>query len=206
MNETRFTGDSGLTVEVKRSFGYDGEWDVMLLAPKSSMWTVMPIRFVERGDAEAFAVELLKWLDEPAAEQLVRDELRYAELTRSLNERAAKNQKAQAKRQRQAADAPIVEAFECPDCGDLTDELLEWEVAVYECGCGNTFRDEGTNRCDQCNKFAAKVDEMSCPGCCEPGAPDRVQARKFDGELFLVETAATPTVAKKQTLAQAAKR
>ncbi len=62
-----------------------------------------------------------------------------------------------------------VEAGECESCG-----LSMWEEAgpaLYECGsCGEVFNrdnsaDGDSARCPQCNKFAAKIADESCPQC-----------------------------------------
>lgn len=208
--QTTFTGDSGLRLEVRRSFGYDDEWQVSMLPPESNMWTVMPVRFIERGAAEACAVELLQMFDTLAAAQHVRDEERYAEMKQRLDERAVESKAAAAKQRKRAKAAPVVEAWECPGCGDVTDDAEDWEVAAYECGgCGHSFRGEDGNRCEQCNKFAARVDECSCPSCGEPGLPEPVKARSLDGSLIVLDgdqEAKPPSVAKRQTLAEAASK
>lgn len=58
----------------------------------------------------------------------------------------------------------------CDSCEKGSEEA---GPALYECGgCGNVFNaDAGGgpngNRCEQCNKFAAKLANESCPECGE---------------------------------------
>ncbi len=54
----------------------------------------------------------------------------------------------------------------CDNCDDAVDE----PTTKYDCGnCGSefTYEDEGTNRCPDCGKFAAKMDGAYCPDCGE---------------------------------------
>lgn len=62
-----------------------------------------------------------------------------------------------------------VEVWVCPNCAEVFTEEPEL-TTLYECGnCGTTFskEDEGSNRCPDCNKFAAKQDDGGCPECAE---------------------------------------
>lgn len=62
-----------------------------------------------------------------------------------------------------------VEVWVCPGCDHVFDEEPEL-TTLYECGnCGTTFskEDEGSNRCPDCGKFAAKQDDGGCPECGE---------------------------------------
>lgn len=50
----------------------------------------------------------------------------------------------------------------CPECDDAIDEP---GPPLYACGeCGEFVGDDG-NRCPQCNKFAAKEADATCPSC-----------------------------------------
>lgn len=69
----------------------------------------------------------------------------------------------------------------CGSCNTEVDPEDADEVqAVYECGeCGGEFtreENDGSNRCQDCNKFAAKGDNVKT-ACC---ADDVVDAFKFE--------------------------
>jgi DNA-directed RNA polymerase subunit RPC12/RpoP len=66
-------------------------------------------------------------------------------------------------------EASSVPGWLCVDgCEFVTDEPSS---PLYECGdCGETFNrdgsvDGGSNRCPQCNKFAAKIADLACDQC-----------------------------------------
>jgi len=80
----------------------------------------------------------------------------------------------------EAAEAARLEEIEAADkivrkaqadlwCANCDEEVTE-PTAKYECGnCGSefTYADEGTHRCPDCGKFAAKMDGDFCPDCGE---------------------------------------
>lgn len=71
-----------------------------------------------------------------------------------------------------------VDGWYCPSCEKGWEDSDELEP-IYECGsCGSIFNrdnsaDGGSNRCPDCNKFAAKLYDHGCPDCgdieCEEG-------------------------------------
>jgi DNA-directed RNA polymerase subunit RPC12/RpoP len=71
----------------------------------------------------------------------------------------------------------ITDIYVCADGCDPTAD--EPEGGLYECGgCGTTFvrsgsADGGSNRCPDCNKFAAKIADYGCDQC-ESGEVERV--------------------------------
>lgn len=92
-------------------------------------------------------------------------------------------------------NAPILPAFLCSQCGELT--LEKNDEPVYECGqCGTTGTGEDGRRCDQCHKFTAKISETSCPQCeaAMDDAEDVHVRQATDGTLVRYEQAATQTV------------
>lgn len=63
-------------------------------------------------------------------------------------------------------NAPIITVLECPDCNALTPPDEVSDERVYECNtCGTTGTGDDGRRCDQCNKFTAKLSDTSCPEC-----------------------------------------
>lgn len=78
-----------------------------------------------------------------------------------------------------------VSMMKCPDCDNFSEpgETL----TLYECGnCGTVFTQDGSadgasNRCPDCNKFAAKKTDDGCPEC-EEGECEAVMAHQEDGE------------------------
>lgn len=59
---------------------------------------------------------------------------------------------------------------ECPDCEAKFTDTTDAQP-LYECSsCSSTFTEEnsadgGSNRCPDCNKFAAKIGDLGCPEC-----------------------------------------
>lgn len=64
-----------------------------------------------------------------------------------------------------------IDGYRCGDCERIftSDDS---DSPLYECGsCGDTYSrndsaDGGSNRCPSCNKFGAKVSDVSCPDGC----------------------------------------
>jgi predicted RNA-binding Zn-ribbon protein involved in translation (DUF1610 family) len=80
-----------------------------------------------------------------------------------------------------------VEGFQCTECGAVMEE--ENREPLYECSeCGTVFNrnnsaDGASHRCPDCNKFAAKLSDSSCPEC-EEGELECA-------ELFICENCGT---------------
>lgn len=72
----------------------------------------------------------------------------------------------------------------CPECEAEIVELTK----LYECGsCGEVFgRDDSadgdSNRCPQCNKFAALSEQVQCPECGAQDDPSFFEANNDDDE------------------------
>lgn len=86
-------------------------------------------------------------------------------------------------------NAPKIDVLICPECNALIplDEVSD--ERVYECGeCGTSGTGEDARRCDQCNKFTAKVSDTSCPECdAAMDDAEKTQAqRATDGTLIQV--------------------
>lgn len=77
----------------------------------------------------------------------------------------------------------------CPDCGHTDDEEAFFEEKAYECSqCGQTGVGEEGKRCSSCNRFAAKVSDMSCPECqAAIDELDEVTGIEVDGEFIKEE-------------------
>ncbi len=81
-----------------------------------------------------------------------------------------------------ATTQELITAYLCQSCDTITDTPDE---TLYECNnCGLRFKrgddDGATQRCPECNRFAAKVADQSCPNC-------------DDGELEEVSAFSCPT-------------
>lgn len=77
----------------------------------------------------------------------------------------------------------------CPHCDEEVD-AYDLGPAAYECGtCGSQFTSDESNRCPDCNRFAAKLADASCPECDEPiggeygEAEEREVYRSADGQV-----------------------
>jgi hypothetical protein len=84
-------------------------------------------------------------------------------------------------------NAPIINVLECPSCNDLILPEDVGDERVYECNnCGTTGTGDDGRRCEQCNKFAAKISDTSCPECDGPmDDAETVEAqRATNGSLF----------------------
>jgi DNA-directed RNA polymerase subunit RPC12/RpoP len=72
------------------------------------------------------------------------------------------------------AKNPDAIAWRCADCeAEFTDgDADQGQGPLLECGeCESrfTYQAEGSNRCPDCNRFAAKVADLACPECGEGG-------------------------------------
>lgn len=79
----------------------------------------------------------------------------------------------------------------CPHCEEEIGvaDYFGLGPPAYECGaCGSQFTSEDGNRCPDCNRFAAKLADASCPECEEPiggehgDVEEREVYRSADGE------------------------
>jgi hypothetical protein len=135
--------------------------------------------------AQALALHLFETLMPMQKLARARSEQRHAEhearrAVRDEEERPAREQAAREAKKRLAA-APVEEAAKCPECGHV-DESEEFEERGYECGSdGSTGRGEEGRRCDQCNKFRARISDLSCPSCEAPLESTEAVSVKWDG-------------------------
>lgn len=82
------------------------------------------------------------------------------------------------------ADVDTFEMLHCEACGGLCD-TSEGDL-LYECGTCNGVSSE--RRCDQCNLFKARSEEVGCPDCGEPLNTDPVECVvDHDGALIRFE-------------------
>lgn len=78
----------------------------------------------------------------------------------------------------------------CSGCNEVIEDGDE--VTVYECNdCGTTFirddsADGSSNRCPDCNKFAAKSDEVQSD-CCQESLAIAYKVEGEGGELVFLE-------------------
>jgi transposase-like protein len=88
------------------------------------------------------------------------------------------------------AGGPATELY-CSSCDAIVVEDEVSEVPRYECGdCGDTFSredssDGDSNRCPNCNKFAAKCEDTAYCGECEDELDCRL-VQVFPGEVLVV--------------------
>lgn len=81
-------------------------------------------------------------------------------------------------------------AYRCSDCdGEYSEEDADQgQGPLYECGeCGTRFTrddsaDGNSNRCPDCNRFAAKVADLACPEC---GGGELEPAEEDDADVTL---------------------
>lgn len=77
-------------------------------------------------------------------------------------------EKAEAEREAAEEEARREAApFKCDNCDEVFDDDCGL-VRLYECGeCGSIFsyEDHGSNRCEDCGKFAALMTDRGCPEC-----------------------------------------
>jgi hypothetical protein len=89
-------------------------------------------------------------------------------------------------------DVETIQAFHCPDCDALVEED-SIESGLYECGeCGDAFTRENSadgesNRCPNCNKFAAKIADHGCPECGTAELEETEAVLDDDGELVSLD-------------------
>lgn len=92
-------------------------------------------------------------------------------------------------------NAPKVRVLVCLECEALIPPDEVSDERVYECNtCGTTGTGEDGRRCEQCNKFTAKMSDTSCPEC--GAAMDDAEAAEAqqatNGELIKVEPVNLP--------------
>lgn len=88
-------------------------------------------------------------------------------------------------------EATAISVWRCNDCDTIHDsEAVESAGPLYECGdCGTTFtRDNSadgmSNRCSDCNKFAGKLTDVSCPEGCESEL-EELEAFEIEGAIYV---------------------
>lgn len=79
------------------------------------------------------------------------------------------------KEQEEEEAAKAAMPFICSECDEAFEDDADF-VRLYECGeCGNIFsyEDNYSHRCEQCNKFAAKLTDNGCPECNQAAIVER---------------------------------
>lgn len=156
-NETRYGDSDDFYVTVRPSFG-DYGFEVTVWRRNHGMGGFPPV--VDRAKAERIAAFLY--------EQLLPE---HEEKCRYEKEQYKRYEAQQAKRPKPKPlkilkNALKVKVLECPECSALIPRDEVSDERVYECStCGTTAAGDDGRRCDQCNKFAAKISDTSCPEC-----------------------------------------
>ncbi|MEK6281849.1 MAG: hypothetical protein AABN95_15965 [Acidobacteriota bacterium] len=180
MKETTIYGDEeGFHLTVRPSFGGDGfELTVWRRNHGTAGFTVFGREKAERLAAFLYE-ELLPEYNHQERQQKI-------EVQKIMNELAARPKP---KPVRVAKNAPKIDVLICPECSELIPLEDVSDERVYECGeCGTSGAGDDARRCDQCNKFTAKVSETSCPEC--GGAMDdaeKAQAQRATDKTTLVQ-------------------
>lgn len=159
MENKRFVvGDeTGFHVEVRPEFAED--IFVVIIWPTNHGVTLTPsIRNYET------AVTLATHLYEVLLPERIAEQERHAEMHRKFNAEMAARPKP--KPVRVPKNAPKLDVLVCSECDALIPPDEVSDERVYECQmCGTSGNGEDARRCEQCNKFTAKVADTSCPEC-----------------------------------------
>lgn len=159
MNDDKTTtyGDvEGFHVTVRPAFGGDGyELTIWRRNHGSAGFSI-----ANREKAERIALSLY---EELLPEHVEQERLQKI-ATQKLMDELAKRPKP--KPLKIPKNAPKIDVLECPECNDLIPPDEVSDERVYECNeCGTSGAGDDARRCDQCNKFTAKVSDTSCPEC-----------------------------------------
>lgn len=148
--------EDGYHITVDREFG-EG-FGVTIWRANHGMSGLGVIREEEKANAIA------QYLYENLAPEYEAERLRQQESFAKYMAEEAKKPKP--KPPRVPKNAPKIIALECPECNALIRFEDVSDERVYECNnCGTSGAGEDAQRCEQCNKFAAKVSDTSCPEC-----------------------------------------
>lgn len=153
--------EDGFHVTVERAAFNDDGFSIVLWNRNSGMGGFPVIR--DQAKAERIAKFLY---DELLPEHEAQHQRQMESIARYMEEDA---KRPKPKPPRVPKNAPILDVLECPECQALMPPDDVGEERVYECGeCGQKGVGDDGRRCDQCNKFCAKISDTSCPECDGP--------------------------------------
>lgn len=151
---SQYGTDDGFRVTVEPAAFGDRGFSITIWNRNNGMSGMGVIR--EQSKAERIA----KFLYDELLPEFKAEQIRLREsIARHDAEMAAKPKPKPPKIQK---NAPVIDVLVCSECGELIppDEISD--ERVYECGeCGASGAGEDARRCDQCNKFTAKVADSS---------------------------------------------
>ena len=154
----RFGEEGTFHIDVEPEFASEGKF-VITIWPSGHGVSLVPV-----VRSAKTATSLAQHLYEVLLPEFLAEKERMKEWMRKFDEEQAARPKP--KPVKVAKNAPKIDVLVCPECSEL---ILPDDVSderVYECGeCGTSGAGEEARRCDQCNKFTAKVSETSCPEC-----------------------------------------
>lgn len=84
----------------------------------------------------------------------------------------------------------VTDVWVCKESDDRTHIWTDQDDVdhpLYECGdCGHIFsrRDTDSHQCPECNKFAQKISDYSCPEGCEEEM-ESVLAYEHEGSIYV---------------------
>lgn len=158
MRDTFNIGDeSSFHITVHPSFGNSDCYDITIW-PSNHGSTVQP-EIRDRNKAIRIAQFLY---DELLPEHVTKQERHRANIQKFEAEQAAKPKPKPA---RVLKNAPVFEVLICSECNEPFEEGNIGEQ-VYECSnCGTKGVGDDARRCSDCNKFTAKISDVSCPEC-----------------------------------------
>ncbi len=155
-----FGDENDWHITAGRVFGEDG-FEVTIWRGNHGTSGLGVIR--DEGKAREIAEYLYNRLLPEYEAERARQKEKYKEFTAELLARP------KPKPPRVKKNAPKVDVFECPECQELIAPEDVRDDRVYECGeCGTKSTGDDGRRCGQCNKFAAKISDTSCPECDGP--------------------------------------
>lgn len=182
-------GHASFAVEVRPGFG-NSDLYMVSVARGGSGSTVQP-EIRDWRKACALADHLYEVLLPEHLAERARIEERDRQWAAERAAQAPARKAAAAAHAKLVAAAPVVTAYQCPECDHLEGSPDEFEVPAYECStCGTTGRGEDGRRCEQCHRFAAKAADHSCPSCDSAldEGPAAVQAKQLpDGDLVALD-------------------
>lgn len=211
MTEVRVVtvGDDEFKLEVRKAFGTradDDEWTITVRGRNGmgghNLLPVVGDRGVVGLDrAVELATKVAALLRPHVLAAQDREDKAFEEFAQREDARLAETRKAMVKRREDARKRPKVEAWECGNCGHLTDDPADFEGAVYECSrCGNEQGEADGNRCENCHIFMARVADRSCPECHDMEEPFKVTARRMkDRTLEVLDEDNPPQATKTAT-------
>lgn len=165
--ETVYAVSDRMRVEVSPSNVSDGAWEVHIATTYGhANWTgfVLPVPIRVRAKAERIARFLAHELAREQDAELQRHNAQVAGFLARDSERAEQRRiEREEQLSKITAETPRSSVFVCPHCHSAADRD-DYDEPAWECSCGATHRGESRN-CEVCNKFSAKIADISCPSC-----------------------------------------